>query len=91
MAKFDSPASTDVHEIGNVSNPGGSARAELPNLPGTTPSLINPCSRYDLGTPHPQPFDGPADQAFTVNTNPTVNGEQGVKIDGFMPQLPVKR
>ena len=91
MGVFDSPATTDVHEIGNADNPGGTAKAEVPNLPSVTPSYINPCSRYDLGTPHPQPFDGPADQAFPVNTNPTVEGEQGVKINGPASDNPVKR
>jgi hypothetical protein len=87
MATIDSPASVPT---GIPGDPGGTAKAEMPNLPSKTPSLINPCSRYDLGTPHPQPFDGPADVAFTVNTNPTVNGPEGVKIDGFMPSHPVK-
>jgi len=89
-ANFDSPAfSTSVSP---TANPGGTASAELPNLPSKTPSLINPNSRCDeLGTPTPAKIVGPAEvYVNSVNTNATVKGPGGVTLDSPASGNPVK-
>lgn len=71
---IDSPATST--SISPPSNIGGSAVAEVPRLPGATPSKMNADSRYnEIGSIHPTPLDGPA-EAYTpkVIIRPTVDG-----------------
>lgn len=71
---IDSPATGT--SIAPPSNIGGSAVAEVPNLPGATPSKMNADSRYnEIGAIKPCKVDGPA-EVYTppVNIRPTVQG-----------------
>lgn len=88
-APFDSPATDNIKP---VSDPGGSARAELPNLPGKTPGIINPYSCYHgLDPVKPQPMDGPGEYNFNVNIEPSVNGPGHGTLDSPASGNPVKK
>ena len=83
---IDSPS--DINHLPSYpSNPGGTARQEIPNLPGVTDSYINPCSRVDVadfgggGSLNPREFDGPVLPGPSIETSPTVQGTQGVNLD----------
>ena len=91
MPLFDSPA--EGTSISPPSNPGGSAVAEVPGLPGKTPSLINPDSRCDsLGTPGMAPIRGPAEVYVTPGdmNSPSVHGPGHGTMDSPASGNPIK-